>query len=150
MAEMHPQEAVLPPTALADALRDGNPAQAEKALLEWVFQDRELAQAHALLDQRALTGHQAALLYYWLYMIELVIAGNHREGRRWLDKNSEFRLQLAGVLLRLTRTHGGVCQQVYSWRSQAPLSMTPHRMEAMLRERECRRRRGPDREQRAA
>lgn len=150
MAEKHAQSAPIPPTALADALRDGNPAQLEHALLEWVYQDRELAQAQALLDQRALSSQQAALLYYWLYMIELVIAGNHREGRRWLDQNSQFRLHLAGILLRLTRTHGDVCQQVYSWRSQPPLRLTPHRVEAMIRERECQRQRGPTAEQRAA
>ena len=134
MAEKHAQSAPIPPTALADALRDGNPAQLE----------------HALLDRRALSSQQAALLYYWLYMIELVIAGNHREGRRWLDQNSQFRLHLAGILLRLTRTHGDACQQVYSWRSQPPLRLTPHRVEAMIRERECQRQRGPTAEQRAA
>ena len=150
MAEKHAHVAPLPPTALADALRDENPAQLEQALLEWVFQDRELAQAQALLEQRALTPQQAALLYYWLYMIELVIASNHREGRRWLDQNSQFRLQLAGILLRLTRLHGDACQQVYSWRNQAPLPLTPHRVEAMIRSRECQRQRGSAQEQRAA
>lgn len=151
MADTHPpDEAPLSPTALADALCAGNPAQLEQALLEWVHHDRELAQASTLLDQGTLTSQQAALLYYWLYMIELVISGNHRKGRRWLDQNSQFRLQLASILLRLTRTYGNACQQVYSWRSQAPLTLTPHRVEAMIRERECRRRRGRAAEQRAA
>lgn len=150
MAENRASTLSSDPPSLAQVLRGDDPKSLEANLLEWIYQDRELAQAQSLLDQQQLSPQQAALLYYWLYMIELVIAGNARDGRRWLDHNSHFRLQLASVLLRLTRQHAAACNEVYSWRQQAPLQLTPHRVESLIRARECQHANRLDRSQRAA